>query len=222
MPPFKFAGVLKTSLSRSRNARYVLNQFRYIRFRYALKRIHSNQKAISIVIGASGVADKEWIATEQSWLDITMYYSWLKFFIPGQIDRILAEHVLEHLDPSETIQAIRNFYTFLRPGGYIRIAVPDGNHPSPQYIENVRPGGTGAGALDHKVLFTYSSIEEIFRNEGFSVRGLEYFSESGEFHALRWNPEDGMIFRSYLHDERNMDGINAYSSIIIDAHKPKV
>ena len=151
-----------------------------------------------------------------------MNYSWMKYFNPGQIDRILAEHVLEHLDPSETSQAIRNFYIFLRPGGYIRVAVPDGNHPSPHYIENVRPGGTGAGALDHKVLFTYLSLEELFRNAGFTVRGLEYFSESREFHALSWDPEDGMIFRSYLHDERNIDGINAYSSIIIDAHKPKI
>jgi predicted SAM-dependent methyltransferase len=186
-----------------------------------LKQLPGNEQAVSIVIGASGVAGREWIATEQFWHDITIFESWSKYFIAGQIDRILAEHVLEHLDPIETVQAIRNFYTFLRPGGYIRVAVPDGNHPYPEYIENVRPGGIGAGAFDHKVLYTFTSLRDLFLGEGFIVNGLEYFNDSGEFHTQRWNPEDGMIFRSYLHDERNIGGTNAYSSIIIDAHKPR-
>jgi predicted SAM-dependent methyltransferase len=221
MLPKKFANALRTTLGRLRIAHYVVNQYRYLRFKCALKQSHGNKQAVSIVIGASGVANREWIATEQFWHDITIFESWSKYFIPGQIDRILAEHVLEHLHPVETVQAIRNFYTFLRPGGYIRVAVPDGNHPYPGYVENVRPGGIGAGAFDHKVLYTFTSLRDLFLGEGFFVNGLEYFNESGEFHAQRWNPEDGMIFRSYLHDERNVGGINAYSSIIIDAHKLK-
>ena len=41
------------------------------------------------------------------------------------------------------------------PGGNFRIAVPDGFHTDPSYIENVKPGGTGEGSEDHKNLFNY-------------------------------------------------------------------
>lgn len=222
MLPYKFIGVLRTSFGRLRLAHYVVNQYRYLRFKSLLKQVRGNQYPTNIVIGASGIANKDWIATEQAWHDITVFESWLKYFTPGQIDKILAEHVLEHLDPIETIQAIKNFYIFLRPGGYVRIAVPDGNHPSPEYIENVRPGGTGAGAFDHKILYTFPVLKELFLSEGFSVEGLEFFDQNGGFHAEWWTADDGMIFRSLLHDERNISGINVYSSIIFDAHKPKV
>ena len=113
MLPKKFASAFKSSLSKLRIAHCAVNQYRYLCFIYALRQSHGNKQTVSIVIGASGVSDREWIATEQSWHDITIFESWLKYFIPGQIDRILAEHVLEHLDPNEIVHAIRNFYTFL-------------------------------------------------------------------------------------------------------------
>jgi predicted SAM-dependent methyltransferase len=109
----------------------------------------------------------------------------------------------------------------LEPGGYVRIAVPDGNHPSPEYIENVRPGGIGSGAQDHKVLYTYATLNELFTSQGFVVNGLEYFDDSGDFITNQWKNEDGLIHRSFLNDERNRDGVNKYSSIIIDAFKPR-
>jgi len=145
----------------------------------------------------------------------------LIYFEPGKVKRILAEHVLEHLNPLEAVQATQNFYEFLEPGGYVRIAVPDGNHPSPEYIENVRPGGIGPGALDHKVLYTFAALNVLFTNHGFIVNGLEYFNVSGDFTANHWKNEDGIIHRSILNDERNNDGVNNYTSIILDAFKPE-
>ncbi len=211
---------IRSYLGRFRSARYAINQIRYQRFKWALKSTQKNRQQINIVIGSSGTADKNWISTEQSWLDITNFESWSRHFVPGQIDRILAEHVLEHLSQVETVNALKNIYLFLRPGGYIRVAVPDGNHPSRTYIEQVRPGGTGAGALDHKILYTFTSLQELFISQGFSVSKLEFFDNLKAFHMLKWVREDGMIFRSYEHDERNQGGINNYSSIIIDAKKP--
>lgn len=143
------------------------------------------------------------------------------FFEPGKVKRILAEHVMEHLNPLEAIQATQNFQEFLEPGGYVRIAVPDGNHPSPEYIENVRPGGIGPGAQDHKALYTFATLNELFTSQGFVVNGLEYFDDSGDFITNQWKNEDGLIHRSFLNDERNRDGVNKYSSIIIDAFKPR-
>ena len=200
-------------------ARIIVTRLRYMRFRYSLKQARDKKNPIRVVVGASGVAFKKWISTEQAWHDITVYDSWSQYFAPGTIDRIVAEHVLEHLTHVQTVQTLKNFYQFLNQNGCVRIAVPDGNHTSMEYIQNVRPGGSGRGADDHKILYTISSLTELFQSEGFSVDGLEYFDENGTFHSQNWDPEDGMIYRSYLHDKRNNKGKNAYSSIIIDAHK---
>jgi len=43
----------------------------------------------------------------------------------------------------------------------LRVAVPDGFHPNPGYIERVKPGGTGPGAGDHKILYTYRTLSAI-------------------------------------------------------------
>ena len=198
----------------------ILNKYRYLRFRFNLKRFSKEKHNLSIIIGASGDSSKGWISTEFSWHDITSQQSWSNFFEPGKVKRILAEHVLEHLSMEEAVRATQNFYKYLEPGGYVRIAVPDGNHSSPEYIENVRPGGIGPGALDHKLLYTFSTLKTLFSSQGFIVEGLEYFSDSGVFISNDWKTEDGMIHRSYLNDERNKGGVNNYTSIIIDAFKP--
>jgi predicted SAM-dependent methyltransferase len=201
-------------------AHRIRERYRYLSFKYRLKKISIDEQNPSVTIGAAGISAPGWIATEQSWHDITSQQSWSDLFMPGQVKRILAEHVMEHLHPKEAVQAIKNFYEFLEPGGYVRIAVPDGNHWSPEYIENVRPGGLGPGALDHKVLYTFTKLYELFTNQGFIVNGLEYFTDSGEFKTNPWKNEDGMIHRSFLNDERNRDGVANYTSIIIDAFKP--
>ena len=213
--------LIKERLASITIARLALEKYRYLIFQYRLKKLSNDKRNPSIVIGASGISSTGWIATEQSWHDITSRQSWLVFFEPGKVKRILAEHVLEHLNPLEAEKATRNFYEFLEPGGYVRIAVPDGNHSSPEYIENVRPGGTGPGALDHKVLYTFATLNELFTSQGFIVNGLEYFNDSRDFVADPWKKEDGMIHRSFLNDERNTGGVNNYSSIIIDAFKPR-
>ena len=217
----KRASSIRERLSSITIARSVLDKYRYLVFQYRLNKLSSDERNPSIVIGASGISSTGWITTEQSWHDITSRQSWLMYFRPGKVKRILAEHVLEHLNQLEALQAIQNFSEFLEPGGYVRLAVPDGNHSSPEYIENVRPGGIGPGALDHKVLYTFATLNELFTSQGFIVNGLEYFNESGVFIANPWKKEDGMIYRSFLNDGRNVGGAINYTSIIVDAYKPR-
>lgn len=45
--------------------------------------------------------------------------------IDGFADAFLAEHVWEHLSLEDAHRATRNCYRFLRPGGRLRLAVPD-------------------------------------------------------------------------------------------------
>jgi predicted SAM-dependent methyltransferase len=176
---------------------------------------------LRIVIGASGVFSKGWIPTDIEQLNLLKLEDWRRYFQPDSIDAILAEHVWEHLSESAAYQAAKNCFFFLKPSGYIRVAVPDGYHPSLDYRKAVEPGGSGSGSDDHKALYNYRSLTHIFESAGFEVKLLEYFDEKGIFHRKDWHDEDGLINRSSKHDKRNFDGKLNYTSIIIDALKVK-
>jgi predicted SAM-dependent methyltransferase len=185
-----------------------------------LKKRIRGASPLRIVVGAGGLFDPGWIATDVDVLDILDVAQWRRLFAENSIDAILAEHVWEHLTAEQGLLAAENCFRFLRPGGYLRAAVPDGNHPDPAYREWVRPGGSGAGADDHKLLYNHESFGRLFAKAGFQVEPIEYFDADGEFHAVDWDPALGKIERSQRFDERNRDGQLAYTSVIVDARKP--
>ena len=193
------------------------------RRRRAVKAIvsrHSPQHPCKVVVGSGGIAQSDWVPTDVDVLNLLEPKDWQFYFEPESVGAIVAEHVWEHLTLEQGSQAANLCWRYLRPGGYLRIAVPDGLHRNTEYIDWVKPGGTGAGADDHKVLYTYRTGIEMLESAGFTqVTCLEYFDEQGQFHNEPWNPEDGMIRRSMRFDQRNQTGQLAYTSLIIDAHK---
>lgn len=183
-------------------------------------KIDCRLKPLRIILGAGGLKQKGWISTEQKFLDLLREETWRKYFKPNSIDAILAEHVWEHLDDNQGVIAAKICYKYLKKNGYLRIAVPDGYHPSDDYIQQVKPKGTGSGAEDHKVLYNYISLKKLFENIGFKINLLEYFDKKNQFHFTQWDPNDGFIMRSKRFDKRNQYGKLLYTSIILDAIKP--
>lgn len=192
---------------------------RAVKGSFTLKRALKNRPHPTIVIGASGVFQDEWIPTDVHTLNLLKPARWKYFFKEGSIAAILAEHVWEHLTPEEGFIAAKTCYRFLKNSGYARIAVPDGFHNKEEYINYVKPGGSGIGADDHKVLYNYKTLSKTFEDAGFTVRLLEYFDENGRFHFTEWDPRHGMIHRSKRFDERNNGNNLHYTSLIIDAIK---
>lgn len=178
------------------------------------------QSDLRIIVGASGSRQAGWISTDINSLNMLREADWRTIFAEGSISALLAEHVWEHLESGDGLAAARRCCRYLRPGGHLRIAVPDGLHPDPAYIEHVRPGGTGPGADDHRVLYTYRTLEALLAQAGLIVRPLEYFDEAGTFHAVDWNPADGLVRRSRRFDQRNTGGQLSYTSLIVDAIRP--
>ena len=183
------------------------------------KRINAERGSIKLVVGSSGIFDKGWIPSEAHFLNLLDEKTWLNYFKEGEVDCILAEHVWEHLTPEEGKIAAGVCFKFLKKGGWIRVAVPDGYHKSQDYIDYVKPGGHGAGADDHKVLYNYKTFSDTFSSNGFRVELLEYFDENKEFHHNPWDPAKGLIRRSEKYDERNVNGELNYTSLIIDGIK---
>jgi len=182
-------------------------------------RLLVKRKPLNVVIGASDVYQKGWVGTDISHLNLLVQRDWETYFTENSIDALLAEHVWEHLEAEDAYVAAKNCYRYLKPGSALRVAVPDGFHPSPEYVNQVRPGGSGLGADDHRVLYNYRTLTDVFTRAGFSVDLLEYFDETGSFHQKPWDPEKGLILRSRRYDERNKDGKLKYTSLIIDAAK---
>jgi predicted SAM-dependent methyltransferase len=168
---------------------------------YQLNTYNVNQP-VKVIIGSGYTHYKGWIHTDIDTFNILKKDNWNKYFQPDRIDRL------------------QLCFTYLKPGGALRIAIPDGFHPDPAYIEKVRPGGTGDGADDHKVLYNYKLLTQWLQEVGFEVNLLEYFDENGKFQKRPWSSEQGYIKRSADNDSRNAGGKLVYTSLIVDAVKP--
>jgi predicted SAM-dependent methyltransferase len=175
---------------------------------------------VKVVLGAADTSMQGWICSSSWTLDVTRRDHFERLLGGRTANAFLAEHVWEHLTAPQTALANANCFRFLSPGGYFRIAVPDGLNPDSGYIDRVRPGGTGAGADDHKVLYDYRTLQSALQEVGFEVRLLEWWDESGIFHYEDWSSDDGHIERSRRYDKRNRGGTLNYTSLIVDAIKP--
>lgn len=180
----------------------------------------SRMKKIKFNVGSAGINnDKSWYATDIQTLDLTKENDWKNLLFNLRLDNIMAEHVWEHLTAEDTILANKHCYKYLKKGGSLRIAVPDGFNPDKQYIDYVKPGGHGAGADDHKILYNYKTLRERLQNAGFKIQLLEYWDEFGNYHFIDWTDDGGHISRSRRYDSRNKDNKLCYTSLIVDAIK---
>ena len=174
---------------------------------------------IKIIVGSGTTKYKGWFATDIHILDLTNENDFKKFFLTKKIDNIVAEHVLEHLSQNALELMLGNFVKYTSQRINIRIAVPDGFHSDSEYINKVKPGGVGEGAQDHKNLFNYKSLSELFSKHGFKVNIVEYWDETGQFHSNYKNNNNGYISRCLINDERNVNNKPIYTSLIIDFKK---
>lgn len=136
------------------------------------------------------------MTTNKNRLDITNQNHFCKFFLLNTIDVILSEHVIEHISTEDFKKFLNISYKYLKTGGYIRIAIPDKNHPSPFYRDMCRPGGSDIGSEDHRVFYSKRDIESTINNM-FNLFFLEWWDEHG-FHKENWKNDDenGRILRS--------------------------
>lgn len=178
---------------------------------------------MKIIIGAGATKYDGWMATQETELNVLSIANWASMFTSESIDAMLAEHVWEHMTLEEGIAAAENCYRYLRPGGYIRCAVPDKNFRNEWYQSMVQVGGPGPldhPAATHKIVYDHQTLSHVFERAGFEVSLLEYCDENGDFHYTYWNENDGKIGRSFRFDSRNTQEKLGMVSLILDAKKP--
>ncbi len=178
---------------------------------------------LKVIIGAGKTAFDGWISTQEEELNLLDAASFQKMFEIASVDCFLAEHVFEHLSFEEGLRAARIIYQYLKPGGQIRIAVPDANFQNPWYQEMCRPDSNKAKdhpAYTHRVFYDYQKLSSVFTRAGFDCKLLEWCDEAGNFHFTYYSLEKGKIGRSLRFDTRNQDGELGMVSLVVDAVKP--
>jgi len=149
-------------------------------------------------VGASASNHEGWFLTDEATLDALNPNDWRALFQTGIVERIMAEHVIEHWTEDGFRMFLSIAKQFLAPDGNIRIAVPDGFHPDRTY--------------------NYQTLGSILSKENWSYDLLEYFDERGVFHRKAWDITNGFVERSEHHDPRNEERPLSYTSLIVDLH----
>ena len=127
---------------------------------------------MNVIIGAGEQRWDGWIPTHQDELDLLDEVSWKRFFGDRLPDKLLCEHVFEHLSLEEGKHAAGIIFCYLKPGGYIRLAVPDAYFTNEEYQRIIQVGGPGPKdhpAADHKVVYNYRLLKDVFEEAGFEV-----------------------------------------------------
>ena len=183
-----------------------------------LREAAARSRPLNVILGAGTTSYPGWVATDGDVLDITSPNDWARLFEPESIDRLLAEHVIEHLSEERARNALTACYRYLKAGGLLRVAVPDGNRRDPAYVAEASPPKDG-----HQALYNIDSLAQLLRESGFETTPLEYFDENEEFRAIPWDERDGLIQRSVRFDHQTdfQRGSLYYTSVIIDARKPQ-
>lgn len=97
----------------------------------------------------------------------------------GKCDLIYASHVLEYFDRQEAASALSYWWELLKPGGVLRLAVPDFEAMANLYVGGHFPLQSFLGPLYgrmesdgkliyHKTTWDYESLEEALWKAGFS------------------------------------------------------
>ena len=170
---------------------------------------------LRVIIGAGEQTWPGWIAPHQEQLDLLNRGDWQHSFANRLPDRLLCEHVWEHLTEAEGRDAAKTCFDYLAQGGNLRIAVPDANFRDDAYQRLV-----AVGQLGHQIVYDYRLLTDVFAGAGFQVDLLEYCDDNGRFHYNDGKPEDGPIYRSLRTDHRNREVRLGFVSLILDAHKP--
>ena len=135
-------------------------------------------------------------------------------FEPDSVSKVFSRHMLEHLDPDDARRALRAWLGILKPGGRLRLIVPDLAFHARQLLgqqtswteepgENLAhalagfygwcdPARGGANEDAHRWGYTWETLSGLLHETGYSpVRRVQTGpdSEPWHLHAMATKPE---------------------------------
>ncbi len=204
--------------------RLIVKFFKYHYRCQLIKGPISRNEKIKIIVGAAETFQQGWYSTNEQWLDITKEEDWTKVFSDKKIiTNVVAEHVFEHLTKEQCLKSLQNIHKHMIQGGRVRIAVPDGYNPDPDYLRHVGIAGIGDDAADHKQLLNVDVLKQLFADIGFEPNHVEGYTKDGTLITNEFLDDEGFIYRSRKHStekrRQRWAFADAETSLIVDGIK---
>ena len=145
-----------------------------------------------INLGCGGMTFKDWLNIDSEYpqhcdiiRDLT---KGLPFLPEGQFDAVFSEHFFEHINRKAAMMLLQDCFRALKPGGHLRIAIPDLDLLIFSYLQNAKDLATSEtfreeyGAVfntrceffniatrgwGHTYMYNYEEIETLLRHVGF-------------------------------------------------------
>jgi len=159
------------------------------RFWDAFVNIGCGQKYVPGMINIDG----NLFCRKDLWLDVTLGLP----FQANSVRGIYSSHMIEHLKLKKVRRLFAEFYRILKPGGRIRLVVPSLEYAIDAYLRHdsgslpewpesfSSPGGRFNNLMlcanQHKILFDFSLLQELFAASGFDSVSRETPSCSSFF-----------------------------------------
>lgn len=115
---------------------------------------------------------------DQAGIDYRHDIRTLPMFAADTVDGIYASHVLEYFDREEVTDILREWRRVLKPGGWLRLAVPDFEALATLYLEHKnldlvlgplygRWPVTAEAVIYHRTVYDFASLERLLIQSGF-------------------------------------------------------
>jgi predicted SAM-dependent methyltransferase len=138
---------------------------------------------LNVNLGTGGTGPSDWINIDviRHHKDIAFPYDIRKGlpFASGQVSRIFAEHVIEHIEFREDLpRLLGSALDVLEPGGRIRIVVPDCEQFIRAYVSNDRRawGELGLDPLPHDMPTPMAMLNHVFHQDGEHMFGWDFIT----------------------------------------------
>jgi predicted SAM-dependent methyltransferase len=107
---------------------------------------------------------------------------------------VYASHVIEYFDRDEVVPILKEWHRVLKPGGILRLAVPDFNVMVDLYLRSTMPiekllgplygkiQPPGCGAIYHKTAYDFQSLRTLLESVGFKSVQRYGWSETEHGH----------------------------------------
>lgn len=152
-----------------------------------------------VYIGSSDVKLTGFTSYPYQELDVTKAEHFQRHFCLESIDVFHSEHTFEHIRYEDSLVAFKLFHQYLKPNGYVRIAVPGGHNRG----KRTKPHKVDL-EYGHVAFWNTTVITEYLQNAGFQRVEIREYEAPGKIcHVNDWDRCGGMVHRSFMHDSRN-------------------
>jgi predicted SAM-dependent methyltransferase len=141
----------------------------------------ANQRHLNVNLGSGGRGREGWVN-----IDVARHHKDIAFpydirtgmpFAKGQVARIFAEHVVEHIEFREDVpRLLRSMWDVLEPGGRVRIVVPDCERYLEAYVtrDPAKWEALGVKALPQDMPTHMAMINHQFHQGGEHMFGYDF------------------------------------------------